>query len=72
MVPAIGPAIPICACRIGLCAWERWKMAAPRNGMKIGAVAAIPWRRISTTCPISCTKIIKTRPTANHGPPKNE
>ena len=72
MVPAIGPAMPICACRIGDWACDRWKIAAPKNGMKIGAVAAIPWRRISTTWPISWMKIIDTRPTANQGPPHSE
>jgi len=37
MVPAIGPAMPISACFKALVGCERWKMAAPMNGMKIGA-----------------------------------
>ena len=72
IVPAIGPAIPIWACfRASVGCW-RWKIAAPRKGMKIGAVACMPWRLISRTCPISWTKIMTTRATANHPPYTSE
>src|ERR1700674_582975 len=43
-------------------------MAAPRNGMNTGTVAAIPWRRISTKWPISWTNSIAMRAPANSGP----
>jgi hypothetical protein len=44
---------------------------APMNGMKSGADAGTPWRRSSSTWPISCTKISSTRPRPNHQPPRS-
>ena len=68
MVPAIGPAMPICACFRADVGCERWKIAAPRKGMNIGAVACMPCRLISRTWPISWTNSIAISATANHGP----
>jgi len=72
MVPAIGPAMPICACFNASVACCRMKMAAPRKGMKSGAEAFMPWRLISTTWPISCTKIITTSPSAVQKLPRSQ
>ena len=67
-VPATGPAMPIWAwCSASVACW-RWKMAAPKKGMKSGAVAFMPWRRISTTWPISCSRIMVTSAPAASGP----
>jgi hypothetical protein len=69
-VPASGPAMPIWACLSASWGCCRWKIAAPKNGMNRGAEAAMPCRRISTTWPISWTRIMTTRPAANQGPKK--
>ena len=42
--------------------------AAPKNGMKTGALALMPSRRSAITWPISCTKSSRTKPTANFQP----
>jgi hypothetical protein len=47
-------------------------MAAPKNGMKSGAEAFMPWRRISTTWPISCSRIIRTSPRAAQKLPRSQ
>ena len=39
--------------------------------MNSGADAGTPWRRSSSTCPISWTKISTTSPTPNHQPPSS-
>jgi hypothetical protein len=42
--------------------------AAPKNGMKTGALAWMPSRRSWMTWPISCTNSSTTKPTANFQP----
>ena len=54
-VPRIGPARPTRASASALSPSDLEKMAAPRNGMNIGALALIPSRRSWITWPISCT-----------------
>jgi len=44
---------------------------APRNGMKVGQDACSPWRRASSQCPISCTKISRTTPIPHCQPPSS-
>jgi len=41
---------------------------APKNGMKVGQVACNPCRRASKKCPSSCTRMSRTKPTANFQP----
>ncbi len=70
-VPSSGPASATCAsfhAFFGICFIPT---KAPRNGMKSGAEAGTPWRRSSSTWPISWTKISATRPSPNHQPPSS-
>jgi len=43
-------------------------IAAPRNGIKRGALTGSPSHFAAVTCPISWTKIRKTRPAAKSQP----
>ena len=38
---------------------------APKNGMNVGHDTFSPWCRASATWPSSCTRIIRTKPSAN-------
>jgi hypothetical protein len=67
-VPSTGPASPTRASASALPPSDLAATAAPRNGMKTGALASIPSRRSWKTCPSSCTSSSRTNPSANFQP----
>src|SRR3954451_15511811 len=66
--PRIGPARPTRASASALPPSDFDHTAAPRNGMKTGALAAMPSRRSWITWPISCTNSSSTKPIPNFQP----
>src|SRR4051794_17448042 len=66
--PRSGPARPTRASASPLPPGDFRRTDAPRNGMKTGALAAMPSRRSWITWPISCTNSSSTKPIANFQP----
>ena len=70
MLPRIGPPTASLASAHAFGKASFGMIAAPRNGMKIGALTRMPCRFASSTWPISWTNMRSTNPTAN-GQPQN-
>jgi hypothetical protein len=67
--PTSGPASAICASRQAFGGIFFSVIAAPRNGMKTGALTGSPCRLASSTWPISCTKSRMISPIPKTHPP---